>query len=88
MTGTPSSVPVEKVSQDEMLRQFKEQYATYIKENQELSAKIKQNEVQALKLQGAIETLEYYGANLKQCHILLTKKRKNNDRGFKGTPFY
>ena len=60
MTGTPSSVPVEKVSQDEMLRQFKEQYATYIKENQELSAKIKQNEVQALKLQGAIETLEYY----------------------------
>lgn len=62
MTGTPSSVPVEKVSQEEMLRQFKEQYATYIKENQELSAKIKQNEVQALKLQGAIETLEYYGA--------------------------
>ena len=35
MTGTPSSVPVEKVSQEEMLRQFKEQYATYIKENQE-----------------------------------------------------
>jgi len=62
MNGKPSSGPVEKVSQEEMLRQFKEQYATYIKENQELSAKIKQNEVQALKLQGAIETLEYYGA--------------------------
>tara|TARA_A200000159_G_scaffold122848_1_gene117348 strand:- start:1256 stop:1486 length:231 start_codon:yes stop_codon:yes gene_type:complete len=55
-----TSAPVEKVSQDEMLKQFKEQYAGFIKENQELSAKIKQNEVQALKLQGAIETLEYY----------------------------
>jgi|TARA_B100000927_G_scaffold280330_1_gene264761 Ni,Fe-hydrogenase III component G len=55
-----TSAPVEKVSQEEMLKQFKEQYAGFIKENQELSAKIKQNEVQALKLQGAIETLEYY----------------------------
>jgi Ni,Fe-hydrogenase III component G len=57
-----TSAPVEKVSQEEMLKQFKEQYAGFIKENQELSAKIKQNEVQALKLQGAIETLEYYSA--------------------------
>ena len=57
-----TSAPVEKVSQEEMLKQLKEQYAGFIKENQELSAKIKQNEVQALKLQGAIETLEYYGA--------------------------
>ena len=31
-----------------------------IEENQQLAAKIKENEVTALKLQGAIETLEYY----------------------------
>ena len=57
-----TSAPVEKVSQDEMLKQFKDRYASLIKENQDLSAKIKENEVTALKLQGAIETLEYYGA--------------------------
>ncbi|BCV00541.1 MAG: hypothetical protein CM15mV36_0310 [Caudoviricetes sp.] len=62
MTGTPTETPVEKVSQDEMLKQFKDRYASLIKENQDLSAKIKENEVTALKLQGAIETLEYYGA--------------------------
>ena len=31
-----------------------------IEENQQLSAKIKENEVTALKLLGAIETLEYF----------------------------
>ena len=46
-----TSAPVEKVSQDEMLKQFKDRYAALIKEN----------EVTALKLQGAIETLEYFG---------------------------
>jgi|TARA_B100000035_G_scaffold212350_1_gene181981 ferritin-like metal-binding protein YciE len=51
---------IEQVSQDEMLRQFKERYTKLIEENQQLAAKIKENEVTALKLQGAIETLEYY----------------------------
>ena len=43
-----------------MLTQFKEQLSKLIGENQQLAEKIKQNEMQALKLQGAIETLEYY----------------------------
>jgi|TARA_B100000085_G_scaffold151501_1_gene137649 predicted nuclease with TOPRIM domain len=51
---------IEQVSQEDMLRQFKERYAKCIEENQQLAAKIKENEVTALKLQGAIETLEYY----------------------------
>ena len=51
---------IEKVSQAEMHSQFKERYAKLIEENQQLAAKIKENEVTALKLQGAIETLEYY----------------------------
>ena len=59
---TSAPAPVEKVSQDEMLKQFKDRYSVLVKENQDLSAKIKENEVTALKLQGAIETLEYYGA--------------------------
>ena len=55
-TSAPTETPVEKVSQDEMLKQFKDRYASLIKENQDLSAKIKENEVTALKLLGAIET--------------------------------
>lgn len=51
---------IEKVSQDEMLSSFKQRYASLLDENQKLAAKIKENEVTALKLQGAIETLEYY----------------------------
>ena len=51
---------VEKVSQEEMHSQFKERYQKLIEENQQLSAKIKENEVTALKLLGAIETLEYF----------------------------
>ncbi len=50
---------VEKVSQDDMLKQFTERYDALIKENAQLGEKIKQNEIQALKLQGAIETLNY-----------------------------
>ena len=57
-TSAPTETPVEKVSQDDMLKQFKDRYASLIKENQDLSAKIKENEVTALKLQGAIELLE------------------------------
>mgnify|MGYP003109373376 CR=1 FL=1 len=51
---------IEKVSQDEMLGQFKQRYASLVEENKKLADKIKENEVTALKLQGAIETLEYY----------------------------
>tara|TARA_B100001250_G_scaffold11959_1_gene10434 strand:- start:914 stop:1174 length:261 start_codon:yes stop_codon:yes gene_type:complete len=57
-----TSTPVEKVSQEEMLTQFKDRLGKIVTENQQLSNKIKENEVTALKLQGAIETLEYYGA--------------------------
>ena len=51
---------IEKVSQDEMLHQFGEKFKALSEENQKLAAKIKENEVNMLKLQGAIETLEYY----------------------------
>jgi len=50
---------VEKVTQEDMLAQFKERYEVLIRENAQLAEKIKQNEMQALKLQGAIETLTY-----------------------------
>ena len=55
--------PVEKVSQETMLQQFRERFNAAIEENKQLSEKIKQNEVVALKLQGAIEALEYYNEN-------------------------
>tara|TARA_B100001094_G_scaffold134122_1_gene129913 strand:- start:53 stop:301 length:249 start_codon:yes stop_codon:yes gene_type:complete len=55
--------PVEKVSQEAMLAQFKERLQNLINENQESAKKIKDNEVVALKLQGAIEALEYYREN-------------------------
>ena len=51
---------IEKVSQEEMLSQFRARYAKLIEDNQKMASQIKENEVQALKLQGAIETLEYY----------------------------
>ena len=43
-----------------MLSEFRERLQKLIGENQQLAAKIKENETVALKLQGAIETLEYY----------------------------
>jgi hypothetical protein len=51
---------IEQVSQPEMLRQFKDRFSALIEENQKLAEKVKENEVTALKLQGAIEALEYY----------------------------
>lgn len=51
---------MERVSQEEMLVQFRERLQKILAENQQLSAKIKENEVTALKLQGAVEALEYY----------------------------
>jgi len=53
---------VEKVSQEQMYSQFKDRYTNLIEENKKLASKIRENEVTALKLQGAIEALEYYGA--------------------------
>jgi hypothetical protein len=50
---------IESTSQEELLANFKERYQNLISENQTLTQKIKENEVQALKLLGAIETLEY-----------------------------
>tara|TARA_B100000902_G_scaffold379063_1_gene412999 strand:+ start:44 stop:289 length:246 start_codon:yes stop_codon:yes gene_type:complete len=55
-----TETPVEKISQEQMLSEFKERFQKLITENQQLGQKIKENESQALKLQGAIETLEYY----------------------------
>lgn len=51
---------IEKISQGEMLSQFQERLKALVTENQKMAAKIKENEVTALKLQGAIEALEYY----------------------------
>ena len=51
---------IEQVSQPDMLKDFRERLQRLIAENQQLAAKIKENETTALKLQGAIETLEYY----------------------------
>ena len=49
---------IEQVAQPEMLRQFKERFTKLIEENQQLAAKIKENETTALKLQGAIEGMQ------------------------------
>ena len=51
---------IEKVSQAEMLGQFTERFNAVVEENKKLAEKIKENEITALKLQGAIETLQYY----------------------------
>jgi len=42
-----------------LLEQFKARYDAIIAENQQLIAKVKENEQVALKLQGAMETLQY-----------------------------
>lgn len=49
----------ETASQEELLEQFRTRYQTLLRENSEMSKKIKDNEATALKLLGAIETLEY-----------------------------
>ena len=51
---------IEQVAQPEMLRQFKERFTALLEENKQLAEKMKENEGTALKLQGAIEALEYY----------------------------
>ena len=52
--------PVEKVSQEEMQSQFQSRYTALLEENKKLAAQIKQNERTALKLQGALDTLDYF----------------------------
>ena len=49
----------ETVDQDELLGQFKERYNNLVQENNKLSKQIKDPEATALKLLGALETLEY-----------------------------
>lgn len=51
---------IEKVSQDEMLRQFRDRFDQLQEENKQLAQKIRDNEGVALKLLGAIEALSYY----------------------------
>jgi hypothetical protein len=50
---------IEKTSPEELLVQFRERHENLLSENQQLAQKIKDNEIVALKLLGAIETLEY-----------------------------
>lgn len=61
MEKTMTADVTETASQEELLEQFKERYQNILSENQQLSKKIKDNEATALKLLGAIETLEYLG---------------------------
>tara|TARA_B100000123_G_C25441666_1_gene301981 strand:- start:33 stop:245 length:213 start_codon:yes stop_codon:yes gene_type:complete len=49
----------ESKAPEELLGEFKERYQSLLGENQQLAKKIKDNEQTALKLLGAIETLEY-----------------------------
>ena len=49
----------ESKAPEELLGEFKERYQSILGENQQLAKKIKDNEQTALKLLGAIETLEY-----------------------------
>ena len=44
-----TSTPVEKVSQEEMLKNFQDRFQKLIDENQKLAGKIKENEQVALK---------------------------------------
>lgn len=59
---------IEKVSQPEMLVQFQEKLKAIQTETQQLAAKIRENETTALKLQGAIETLQYYNPEETMSH--------------------
>ena len=53
----------ETMDEKELLDDFKGRYTKLRDENQQLVAKVKENETQMLKLQGAIETLEYLKTN-------------------------
>jgi hypothetical protein len=49
----------EVMEKEELLQQFRSRYENIVNENRQLSAKLRENENTALKLLGAIETLEY-----------------------------
>ena len=53
----------ETMDEKELLDDFKSRYTKLRDENQQLVAKVKENETQMLKLQGDIETLEYLKTN-------------------------
>ena len=55
MTATTT----ESMAHEELLASFKTRYENLVSENKQMSAKIRENEQTALKLLGAIETLEY-----------------------------
>tara|TARA_B100001996_G_scaffold341660_1_gene295843 strand:+ start:320 stop:589 length:270 start_codon:yes stop_codon:yes gene_type:complete len=55
-----ATAPVEKVSQTDMLKQFQDRLKQLQDENNGLISKVRENEQTAFKLQGAIETLQYY----------------------------
>lgn len=56
---TEENATIEQTNSQDLLVSFKQRYESLIAENQQLAAKIKENEATALKLLGGIETLEY-----------------------------
>jgi len=58
-----SATETETMTEEELLNDFKRRFTALREENQQLAAKVRDNEQQMLKLQGAIETLEYLGQN-------------------------
>jgi len=58
-----SATETETMTEEELLNDFKRRFTALRDENQQLAAKVRDNEQQMLKLQGAIETLEYLGQN-------------------------
>jgi hypothetical protein len=54
----------EILAPEALLEQFKARYDAIINENQQLLAKIRENEQVALKLQGAMETIQYLNPEL------------------------
>ena len=59
----------EQKSPEELTSEFKQRYSDLINENQSLAKKIKDNEQTALKLLGAIETLEYLNPPVEEEHV-------------------
>jgi len=57
---------IEATNTEELLSSFRDRYQKLVEENQQFSQKIKENEIQALKLLGAIETLEYLESSTEQ----------------------
>lgn len=58
-----SATETEVMTEEELLEDFKKRFNALRDENAKLTAKVRDNETQMLKLQGAIETLEYLATN-------------------------